>query len=254
MKIIPYLMFLLILIFSEPFSPCFGFNESINTCNEDDSGSIDVVRVNAGFVGTEEKSVVISVRIQNAPNIVQSLGFELLYPSEYLVFKDYSTKSTLVENFTTFQIVPKQDENSTLVIGGFSPEYDLKNAILKGESGILVNIEFIVLECPRNTNDKITINQPKDHFSSWLASGACIHCGCSCDINGDIEVTPKDALCAFQNYMDICPTFCGNCDNICCDVNLDGTCTPADALNIFRSYLGIETTTCMNQDVITPAQ
>jgi len=61
----------------------------------------------------------------------------------------------------------------------------------------------------------------------------------TCDVNGDGEVTPQDALCAFQKYLGICPTACGPCEEISCDVNGDGQCTPADALEIFKESLGM---------------
>ena len=62
---------------------------------------------------------------------------------------------------------------------------------------------------------------------------------CSCDLDGSGEVTPMDALCAFQKYLGICPTACGPCEGVCCDVTMDGDCTPADALEIFKEYLGL---------------
>lgn len=62
---------------------------------------------------------------------------------------------------------------------------------------------------------------------------------CACDVNGDGEITPNDALCAFQKYLGTCPTSCGDCEDICCDVNGDSQCTPGDALCIFQEYLGI---------------
>ena len=63
---------------------------------------------------------------------------------------------------------------------------------------------------------------------------------CDGDVNGDGEITPVDALCAFETYLEICPTSCDiPCEDICCDVTQDGDCTPADALEIFREYLGL---------------
>lgn len=62
---------------------------------------------------------------------------------------------------------------------------------------------------------------------------------CECDVSGDGNITPQDALCAFQKYLMICPTLCGTCEEVCCDVNRDNNCTPGDALCIFQEYLGI---------------
>jgi hypothetical protein len=62
---------------------------------------------------------------------------------------------------------------------------------------------------------------------------------CVADINEDGDVTPGDALNAFNKYMEKCPTSEGfECDTVCCDVNKEDGCTPADALCIFRKYLG----------------
>jgi len=63
---------------------------------------------------------------------------------------------------------------------------------------------------------------------------------CTGDVNGDGEITPQDALCAFETYLGICPTSCGiACEDVCCDVTQDADCTPADALCIFQKYLGL---------------
>ena len=71
--------------------------------------------------------------------------------------------------------------------------------------------------------------------------------GCSCDVNGDGQITPQDALCAFQVYLGMCPTPCGPCDGLCSDVTMDGQTTPADALEIFKGYLGILPNVCAGQ-------
>ena len=75
---------------------------------------------------------------------------------------------------------------------------------------------------------------------------------CKCDVNGDDQCTPQDALCSFQVYLGICPTACGPCEDICCDVsgsdlNPDGSCTPADALCRFQEYLDIHPN-CFDQE------
>ena len=63
---------------------------------------------------------------------------------------------------------------------------------------------------------------------------------CDGDVDYNGEITPRDALCAFEKYLGICPTSCGiDCMNVCCDVNEIDACTPADALCIFRRYLGM---------------
>ena len=69
---------------------------------------------------------------------------------------------------------------------------------------------------------------------------ACEGLYCLCDVSSDGSITPKDALCAFEKYLRICPTTeCGPCEEGCCDVNRIDSCTPADALCIFEEYLRI---------------
>lgn len=65
------------------------------------------------------------------------------------------------------------------------------------------------------------------------------------DVNKDGEITPMDALCAFESYLGICPTACGiPCEAVNSDVNGDGVCTPEDALEIFKGYLEIYPNAC----------
>ncbi|MGA1844734.1 MAG: right-handed parallel beta-helix repeat-containing protein [bacterium] len=63
---------------------------------------------------------------------------------------------------------------------------------------------------------------------------------CSGDIDGYNGITPKDALCAFQKYLEISPTSCEiPAEDVCCDVNGDFVCSPRDALCIFEYFLGL---------------
>ncbi len=68
----------------------------------------------------------------------------------------------------------------------------------------------------------------------------CVSTG---DINNDGILTPGDALCAFQIFLNNGnpPSSCDlpgfACEAIAADVNCDGTATPGDALAIFQRYL-----------------
>jgi len=61
------------------------------------------------------------------------------------------------------------------------------------------------------------------------------------DVNMDEAITPGDALCAFQIYLNGGTPSPGECDNECAlysaDANCDGSITPGDALVIFQAYL-----------------
>ncbi|MCP4106146.1 MAG: hypothetical protein GY749_11500 [Desulfobacteraceae bacterium] len=200
---------------------------------EDDSGSIDI----AGTV--HGGNISVPVRIQNAPNAFNSLGFEVAYDSAALTYTGFEKKDALAENFDQFSV----SEISAGVIrcGGFKSSGEIS----AGTSADLVYLKFTVtsrcnylfFEC---NHSKLELIRLKDDIKSWSASSGCIRrvSACRVDINKDGEVTPQDALCAFEKYMGVCPTSCEiDCADVSCDVNSDSECTPADALIIFDSYL-----------------
>ena len=198
-------------------------------CVEDDTGALDI----AGAAGAPGFTVTIPVRIQDAPNNVESLGFEVVFPDSILAYTGF-TRGPLVENFDFFDVnIP---EPGILRIGGFETG---EHIITAGAGGDVVLLTFDVLTCEPGSGYQLDLQELKDDLASWSISHGCFQCGCSCDINDDGEVTPQDSLCAFQKYLGICPTACGPCEDICCDVNQDDDCTPADALEIFREYLGL---------------
>jgi hypothetical protein len=143
----------------------------------------------------------------------------------------------LVADFAFFDAVVPGDEPNVVRVGGFTTG----SAIPAGASGDVVYLEFTVNDCEQGSSYPLELQDLKDDLTlpGWTSSGGCWQCGCSCDVNGSGEVTPQDALCAFQTYLGICPTDCGPCEDICCDVTLDSDCTPADALEIFKEYLGL---------------
>ena len=204
-------------------------------CPEDDTGALDIQGSNGSPGGT----VSIPVRIQNAPNAVSSLGFEVVYPASILTYTGF-TEGPCVEGWTLFNVT--SPEPGIVRVGGLTTG----NGIAAGESCYVVYLEFeIDPEC--DSVSPLDLQELKDDISGWSTSHGCFDCTrCSCDINGDDEITPGDALCAFQKYMGVCPTNCGPCDEICCDVNADDECTPADALEIFREYMG-EPSVCSPQ-------
>ena len=64
----------------------------------------------------------------------------------------------------------------------------------------------------------------------------CPHCG---DVNLDEDLTPGDALLAFEHYLGMANPPLTDCQLDQAEVTLDGDITPADALCIFQKYLGI---------------
>jgi hypothetical protein len=104
----------------------------------------------------------------------------------------------------------------------------------------VVYLNFDVIQCEAGSSYPFDLQELKDDLAGWPASLGCFQCGCDGDISGDSEITPQDALCAFETYLQLCPTTCGiPCEDVCCDVTQDVDCTPADALCIFQEYLGL---------------
>ncbi|MCP4110943.1 MAG: hypothetical protein GY749_36380 [Desulfobacteraceae bacterium] len=206
-------------------------NASLTTqgCVEDDSGSIDIAGTSAVCGG----NVSVPVRIQNAPDAFDSVGFEIAYDSSVLTYTGFEKEGTLAENFDQFDV----SEISAGVVrcGGFRTSSEIP----AGTGSDLVYLKFAVSsDC---NESKLELSGLKDDIKSWAASSGCFRPAdkCTGDINGDGETTPQDALCAFEKYMGVCPTSCEiECTDVCCDVNSDSDCTPADALCIFDKYLG----------------
>ncbi|MDM8523055.1 DUF4114 domain-containing protein [Desulfococcaceae bacterium HSG8] len=176
-------------------------------------------------------SMNATVRIHETPHPVDALGFELVFDSDVLSYTDFTTEGTLAEDFSWFECHSPSD--GVIRCGGFTNTGE----IAERASGDLVHLEFDISECDKT---KLELRELKDDISEWPESFRHFApAPCDGDINGDGEITPGDALCAFEKYMNTCPTSCGlSCDEICGDVNGDGKTTPADALCIFNNYLG----------------
>ena len=215
----------------EARSPLYSFTTTHSAvCDEDDSGDLDIEGV-SGFTGHH---IFIPVRIRSAPNEVKAFGFEVNYDSRILEYNGF-VPGGCVENLDQFDIHQPRGPGM-LRIGGFSAH----NAIPGGTDCTMVYLEFTIMECEGyNTTSMLWIDNLKDDMTGWVTSIGCFTCGYNGDLNGNGQITPLDALCALQTYLEICPTNCGDCMTMCCDVNRDGECTPADALCIFKKYLEI---------------
>ncbi|MEW5802087.1 MAG: hypothetical protein AB1847_08285 [bacterium] len=78
--------------------------------------------------------------------------------------------------------------------------------------------------------DSAATSDPSNPSNS--GTGGTPQVSCNGDLNRDSEITPKDALIAFQCYLGLGPC------SYCTDVNFDSMVTPADALCLFKTYLG----------------
>ena len=81
------------------------------------------------------------------------------------------------------------------------------------------------------------------------------------DVNNDGSLTPGDALCAFQIYLNngslppSCDAPASDCELIAADVSCEGVTTPGDALAIFQRYLqGLPPAECFAKTALAKAQ
>jgi len=210
-------------------------SECIVNCATAENGRLNIVDT-SGCGGSE---VTVTIEINNAPNMVDSLGFEVTYnQNNCLTFINWQA-GALTSGFDFFNC--STPSAGIVRCGGL----DAGGGIPSGASGPVVELTFSIdtpdLDTPVEAV-KLDLQALVDDLSGteWSTSPGYVCCsGCECDVSGDDRCTPQDALCSFQVYLGICPTACGPCEDICCDVTGDGQCTPADALCRFQEYLGI---------------
>jgi len=198
-------------------------------CFADDSGVLDIAGRGVGKGDT----IIITIRIQNSPNPVDDIGFDVIYNPEVFTYIGFD-RGELVEKFKYFEA--HENTGGLVRCGGFGNVGGELELIPAGASGNLVYLTFKVSENALLPT-KLELNNLKDDIKEWTVSHGCIG-RCSGDINGDGELTPRDARAAFEKFLEICPTSIDVlCEDICCDVNQDGDCTPKDALCIFNRFL-----------------
>ena len=76
----------------------------------------------------------------------------------------------------------------------------------------------------------------------WNVDGGQDECFSDGDVDGNAELSPGDALCAFQIFLNggALPASCdaaGNCEVVAADVNCNENVTPQDALDIFNRWI-----------------
>ncbi len=214
-------------------SPISIYAECLVSCEQNESGLINI----ADTYGSSDNAVSITVEISLASNKVDALGFDVQYNADCLSFSGYE-RGGLTTEFTQFACNEVSD--GLVRCGGL----DINDGIAQFANGSLATINFTVTAVGLDEPDEavtLDLQSLVDDIVDWSSSPGVI-CGgnCTCDINSSSNVSPVDALCAFQKYLGICPTSCGECDDVCSDVNRDAEVTPADALEIFRQYLGLE--------------
>ncbi|MFZ5564566.1 MAG: PQQ-binding-like beta-propeller repeat protein [Thermodesulfobacteriota bacterium] len=222
-------------------------------CMEDDSGAIDIMGQAACVTGPPDETYLrVPIRIQNAKkpepvddgDEMDAIGFEVTYdpavlePAETpfdvngnpeLVFEPDGLLAELwfVESNVVFPGVIR--------IGAVSVD----NPIGPETEGILGYLVFRALSTePTQLNIYNLVGHYED-VPTWPVSGGCI-IPSNGDLNFDGQITPVDALGAYQKALDVCPTCVGDCLSTLCDVDNDCQCTAADANCMLLFYVELE--------------
>ncbi|MBU4406815.1 MAG: hypothetical protein KKB24_04425 [Candidatus Altiarchaeota archaeon] len=120
------------------------------------SGGLEATSTEASMGET----ITINVTVSNAPNDVESLGFDLTYDGNALQYNSY-VNGSLVEGFDFFGV--NNISSEAVRVGAFTTQ----NTIQAGESGSIVEFTFTVIGC---YNSQLVLENLADNVSSWAVS------------------------------------------------------------------------------------
>ncbi|MGH7492352.1 MAG: FlgD immunoglobulin-like domain containing protein [bacterium] len=191
------------------------------------------------IVGANGTTVCIDVRLKQNAQPIDAFGFRMQVDPSRLAFVNASAG-----NLTTgFQNVNAQEApagSGMVTCGGFGT-----TPIPANSNGVLIRLCFRVT-CQDAQQSAILLSNPIDDlagFGTCCNIFTCQPCVKDGDINADNLLSPADALCAFQIFINngTVPSGCNvagfDCEVLASDVNCDNTTTPADALAIFSRFL-----------------
>ncbi|MCP4106294.1 MAG: hypothetical protein GY749_12265 [Desulfobacteraceae bacterium] len=102
--------------------------------------------------------VTFAVNINNAPNNVNSFGFEILYDPNIMEYKGFHENSFLAQSFYYFDVGKKP---GLLTVGGFGTG---SNRIEQNASGTMFTLTFKII---KYGSCKIVLNDLKDEVTGW---------------------------------------------------------------------------------------
>lgn len=191
------------------------------------------------ITGRHNSTVCIDIKLQQNTKAINAFGLRVKVNSAQLAFASF-TRGNLTQNFVSVSANKNPNDANTIICGGFGT-----TGIPIGSAGTVLSLCFTVT-CNTGDNSEIQIVALTDDVASM--SGCCNLFKCSdCahdgDVNHDFTVTPGDAFCAFNIYLNSgnvttacdAPNF--DCEVAAADVNCDGVVTPGDAFEIFNCFL-----------------
>jgi hypothetical protein len=190
--------------------------------------------------GTAGNTIIVNINIDNSPQ-VGALGFDFTFCSNKLTYVE-TQKGDLTNHFSFFQ--GNELSPGIIKVGGFDT-----NPIAVNQSGSIAKIVLMVNQCTLGETCNLCVTNLVDDLSGLTGCCGTFTCDDACllgDVNMDDAITPGDALCAFQIYLNGGTPPAGDCDNECAIQAADINCTPngvtpGDALYIFMAYLSGKT-------------
>ena len=210
-----------------------NLSAGIGPCN-DHSGALDlsVSYVAVGAGGS------VSVAIGAAPNAVAAFGFEVAFDATRLSYDGFAP-GALTEGFDFLEV--SNPAAGIVRVGGFEAGSD---RIADGASGILVEIQFTVDPAePIGSEIPLSLLGLVDDLLPFSMSNGCVITGCAHDgdVTQDGVITPRDALLAYEFYLQLIEL--DNCEQNQADVdspvNPGSDITPGDAQCILQRYLSM---------------
>jgi len=192
----------------------------------------------AADVSALEGEVSVAILLEQNPQPVDAIGFQFSFDSTKLSFNRVE-RGTLTRNFVYFQAY--QNSGGVITVGAFDD-----TPIPANSSDTLAKIILAVNPSPCNQGERssLLLSDLVDDLAGLNTCNGIFKCEPNCllgDVNWDGDLTPGDALCAFNIFLnDGVPP--NECDNPCALKAADVNCspngvTPGDALYIFLGYL-----------------
>ncbi|OQX83551.1 hypothetical protein B6D60_10325, partial [candidate division KSB1 bacterium 4484_87] len=190
--------------------------------------------------GAQGSDVVVDIKITQNPNAIDAFGLKFTFNHSKLSYVSVE-KGTLTSGFDFFN--GQESPTGTVTIGGFDT-----TPIPVNSTGTIARVTLHVNQCAEGDNVTLGIQNLTDDLSGMNACSGTFTCQ-SCllgDVNNDGTISPGDALCAFEIYLNGGNLPSGDCNNECALYAADVNCTPngitpGDALYIFTGYLNGDT-------------
>ncbi|NOZ61071.1 MAG: T9SS type A sorting domain-containing protein [Calditrichaeota bacterium] len=188
--------------------------------------------------GAQGSDVTIDININSSGNgnAIDAFGFQFTYDNAKFSFVN-ANKGNLTQGWANFNA--QENSPGVITVGGFNVD-----AIPQNSQGSIAQITLRVNQCTNGETSLVTIQNLTDDLAGFNIGSGTFTCT-SCllgDVNNDGNISPGDALCAFQIYLNGGTLPSGDCDNPCALYAADVNCTPngitpGDALYIFQGYM-----------------